>query len=103
MDDKRKTNDDSSKTVSQDDLEKVAKNFRGRVKSALTLISNFINNEKQIFDKHDLMNKIQKINTIYNNFDQTDADLPPESLKMKEFGKKKITKPKPNHNKNLKN
>ena len=69
MDDKRKTNDDSSKTVSQDDLEKAAKNLRGRAKSALTRISNFVNNERQIFDKHNLTNRIQKIENIYNNFD----------------------------------
>ena len=48
---------------------KLQKSLRGRAKSVLIRISKFINNERQIFDKHDLMNKIQEIETICKDFD----------------------------------
>ena len=44
-----------------EDKDKIAKNNRGTAKSALTRISNFINDHKQLFKKHDFMNKLQKI------------------------------------------
>ena len=36
------------------------------------------------------MNKINKIETIYNNFDRANLDLQPESSEMEEFERKKI-------------
>ena len=49
---KKKNNDDNSKVVSQDDVEKAIKNLQGWAKSTLNQITNFINN-----DKYDLLNK----------------------------------------------
>ena len=76
-----------------DDKDKKAKNNRGWAKAALIKISNFINADKQLFKKHDLINKLQKIESIYLHFDKTDAELPPEISEMGNF-EKNITKPK---------
>ena len=41
-----------------EDKEKVTRNNRDRAKAAFTKVSNFINDDKQLIKKHDLMNKL---------------------------------------------
>jgi hypothetical protein len=66
----------------------LAKNLRGRAKAALTRIYTFICNENQTFQKHDLLNKLQKIESIYSDFDKADSELPIEMSDMEEFENK---------------
>ncbi|XP_054717285.1 uncharacterized protein LOC129226681 [Uloborus diversus] len=65
--------------------EKAVKMLRGRAKAALTRITNFINVEGQIFDKFDLRNKLERLDSIFIEFNKADSELPEELSEIEQF------------------
>ncbi|GFV74014.1 hypothetical protein TNCV_4939521 [Trichonephila clavipes] len=59
--------------------------FAAERKLHFTRTINFIDKNDQTFDKNDIRNKLEKLESTYTEFDKADAALPIESSEMEEF------------------